>query len=145
MDEILWWYRKYESWNDAIQLISTNSQPTYTGPALDKFQKVLSVINDRWNENGEIRLILSENYDQDRARCPRINRHCASSDSAIYSSDSDSSTDFDSDSSTAEDSNDDDNTDDSDSIDATNTINNNDDDRNDDADPPTVKSHVLYC
>ena len=64
---------------DAIQLNATNSQPTYTVPALDKFQKILSVVNDRQNENGEIRLILSKNYDQHGARCPRMNRHYTSS------------------------------------------------------------------
>ena len=49
---------------DAIQIISTNSHLTYTGPALDKSLKILSVVNDRQDENGEIRLILSKNYDQ---------------------------------------------------------------------------------
>ena len=34
---------------DAIQLIITNSQLTYTGPALVKFQKILSVVNDHQN------------------------------------------------------------------------------------------------
>ena len=40
---------------DDIQLITTNSQLTYTGPALVKFQKMLSVANDHRNKNGEIR------------------------------------------------------------------------------------------
>ena len=119
---------------DEIQLVSTYSQPTYPGPALVKFLKILSVVNDRRNENREIRLILSENYDQNRARCPRLNRNYSSSDSAIYSSDSDSWNDSYSDSSTVEDNDDDDNNDDANTIDFTDTIENNHDDINEVAD-----------
>ena len=111
---------------DAMQLMSTNSQPTYTGPALVKCQKILSVVNDHQNENREMRLMLSEKCHQHWARWPRIPEYLSSSVSATSSSDSISST--------AEDNNTNDNNDDTDSIDAANINDKNDDDKNDDAD-----------